>query len=178
LFAALNGTPDAAGTWSPALAGAGPYTYTVAATAPCTTDATAVILVTEQAAPDAGTDGTLTICEGTIVTEAQLFAALNGTPDAVGTWSPALAGAGPYTYTVAATAPCTTDATAVIVVTEQAAPDAGTDGTLTICEGTIVTEVQLFATLNGTPDARRNLVTCPCRCGTIHVYSKLRLLLV
>jgi gliding motility-associated-like protein len=153
LFAALNGTPDAAGTWSPALAGAGPYTYTVAATAPCTIDATAVIVVTEQAAPDAGTDGTLTICEGTIVTEAQLFAALNGTPDAVGTWSPALAGAGPYTYTVAATAPCTTDATAVIVVTEQAAPDAGTDGTLTICEGTIVTEAQLFAALNGTPDA-------------------------
>jgi large repetitive protein len=35
-----------------------------------------VIVATEQAAPDAGTDGTLTICEGTIVTEAQLFAAI------------------------------------------------------------------------------------------------------
>ncbi|MEO2052713.1 MAG: hypothetical protein ABGX00_13195, partial [Allomuricauda sp.] len=50
------------------------------------------VTVTDQ--PDAGTDGALTICEGTIVTEAQLFAQLGGTPDAGGSWSPAPAGAG------------------------------------------------------------------------------------
>ena len=128
----FRSTPDAGGTWSPALAGAGTYTYTVAATAPCATDATAQVVVTEQAQPNAGSNGTLTICQGSTVTSAGLFAALSGTPDAGGTWSPALAGAGTYTYTVAATAPCATDATAQVVVTEQAQPNAGSNGTLTI----------------------------------------------
>ena len=98
--------------------GAGIYTYTVAATAPCDTDATATVIVTEQQRPDAGTDGNLTICEGDVPTEAQLFAQLGGTPDLGGTWSPALVGAGIYTYTVAATAPCANDATAQVTVTE------------------------------------------------------------
>jgi large repetitive protein len=123
----LGGTPDAGGSWTPALAGAGTYTYTVTATAPCTINATAQVVVTEQAAPDAGTNGALTICEASTATAAQLFAQLGGTPDAGGSWTPALAGAGTYTYTVTATAPCTIDATAQIVVTEQAAPDAGTE---------------------------------------------------
>ena len=153
LFAELGGTPDSGGTWSPDLAGAGTYTYTVAATAPCTTDATSEVTVTERPAPDAGTDGTLTVCEGDTVTEAQLFAELGGTPDTGGTWSPALAGAGTYTYTVAATAPCTTDETSEVTVTERLAPDAGTDGTLSICEGDTVTDAQLFAELGGTPDS-------------------------
>jgi hypothetical protein len=109
--------PD--GTTHTSIIAAESYTSNITSTLGC--DSTIVTNLTLQALPNAGTDGTLTICEGTIVTEAQLFAALNGTPDAIGTWSPALAGAGPYTYTVAATAPCTTDATAVIVATEQAA---------------------------------------------------------
>ncbi|MFY7885654.1 MAG: hypothetical protein ACOVOV_12530, partial [Dolichospermum sp.] len=96
----------------------------VAATSPCTTAATATVTVTEQAAPNAGTNGTLTICAGTTVTSTQLFNALGGTPAAGGTWSPALAGAGTYTYTVAATSPCTTAATATVTVTEQAVPNA------------------------------------------------------
>ncbi|MDC6367611.1 hypothetical protein PP183_16145, partial [Muricauda sp. AC10] len=152
LFAALGGTPDVGGTWSPALAGAGTYTYTVTATAPCATDATATVTVTEQPLPDAGTNGTLTICTGDTVTDAQLFAALGGTPDVGGTWSPALAGAGTYTYTVTATAPCATNATATVTVTEQPLPDAGTNGTLTICTGDTLTDAQLFAALGGTPD--------------------------
>ncbi|MEM7487367.1 MAG: T9SS type B sorting domain-containing protein, partial [Bacteroidota bacterium] len=45
-FAQLGGTPDAGGTWSPLLAGAGTYTYTVNPTAPCATDATAQVTVT------------------------------------------------------------------------------------------------------------------------------------
>jgi gliding motility-associated-like protein len=91
-------------------------------TAPCAVPATAQVVVTEQAAPLAGTNGTLTICQGTTVTAAQLFAQLGGSPNAGGTWSPALAGAGTYTYTVNPTAPCAVAATAQVVVTEQAIP--------------------------------------------------------
>ncbi|MGJ8735643.1 T9SS type B sorting domain-containing protein, partial [Zobellia laminariae] len=153
LFNELGGTPDSGGTWTPTLAGAGTYTYTVAATAPCTTDSTSEIIVSEQAAPNAGTDGTLTICAGTTVTETQLFNELGGTPDSGGNWTPILAGAGTYTYTVAATLPCTVDSTSEVVVSEQAAPNAGTNGTLTICAGTTVTETLLFNELGGTPDS-------------------------
>jgi gliding motility-associated-like protein len=103
------------------------YTYTVTATAPCTTDATATVTVTEQPQPDAGNDANINICEGNVLTDADLFAQLGGTPDAGGTWSPAFAGAGVYTYTVTATAPCTTDATATVTVTEQPQPDAPLD---------------------------------------------------
>jgi predicted secreted protein len=153
LFAALGGIPDAGGTWSPALAGAGVYTYTVAATLPCTTDASATVTVSEQAQPNAGTNGTLTICAGSTLTTSALSAALGGTPDAGGTWSPALAGAAVYTYTVAATAPCTSDATATVTVSEQTLPNAGTNGTLTICAGSTLSVSALFAALGGSPDA-------------------------
>jgi hypothetical protein len=151
LFAALGGNPDAGGSWSPTLAGAGIYTYTVAATAPCTEPATSTVTVSEQARPNAGTNGTLKICAGSTVTAQQLFAALGGTPDAGGSWSPTLAGAGIYTYTVAATAPCTEPATSTVTVSEQARPNAGTNGTLTVCAGTTITEAMLFARLSGSP---------------------------
>ena len=150
LFNALGGTPDTGGTWVDN--GDSTFTYTVSASLPCTQDASATVFVSYTMEPDAGTNGSLVICEGDNVTTSQLFARLGGTPDTGGTWSPALAGAGTYTYTVAATAPCSADATAEIVVTEQAAPDAGTNGTLTICEGDTVTTSQLFAQLGGTPD--------------------------
>ncbi|MUH38286.1 hypothetical protein D9O36_20755 [Zobellia amurskyensis] len=153
LFAQLGGTPDSGGTWSPTMAGAGTYTYTITATSPCTVDDTSEVVVSEQATPNAGTDGTLTICAGTTVTESQLFSQLSGTPDSGGTWSPTMAGAGTYIYTVTAILPCTVDDISEVVVSEQAAPDAGTDGTLTICEGTTVTESQLFSQLGGTPDS-------------------------
>ncbi|GAA3576456.1 hypothetical protein [Snuella lapsa] len=121
LFASLGGTPDAGGTWSPVLAGAGTYTYTVSGAPDCP-DATATVTVSEQAAPDAGTNGTLQICEGETVTEAELFASLGGTPDAGGTWSPVLAGAGTYTYTVSGAPDCP-DATATVTVMEQVGYD-------------------------------------------------------
>ena len=114
LFAAITGE-DAGGLWS------GPvnniYTYTVSATPPCTVTDVSTVTITTQAAPNAGTNGVLTLCEGTTLTSAQLFAALGGSPTTGGSWSPTLAGAGTYTYTVAAIAPCTGNATATVTVT-------------------------------------------------------------
>ncbi|RSC93801.1 T9SS type B sorting domain-containing protein [Tenacibaculum singaporense] len=80
------------------------------------------VIIQSVTKADAGTNGTLTICEGTTVTETQLFAELGGTPDTGGTWSPALAGAGTYIYTVAATSSCTSEARSEVVVTEEAVP--------------------------------------------------------
>jgi hypothetical protein len=152
LFAALGGTPDGGGVWTPTLAGAGVYTYTVTATAPCTGTDAATVTVSQQDLPDAGENGLLTICEGSTLTEGQLFAALGGTPDGGGVWTPTLAGAGVYTYTVTATAPCTGTDAATVTVSQQDLPDAGENGLLTICEGSTLTEGQLFAALGGTPD--------------------------
>src|SRR5690606_5156784 len=104
------------------------------------------VTVTEQAQPNAGTNGTLTVCQGTTPTDAELFAELGGTPDTGGTWSNVGL---VYTYTVNATSPCTTPATATVTVTEQAQPNAGTNGTLTVCEGTTPTEAELFIELGG-----------------------------
>ncbi|MEI6821274.1 MAG: T9SS type A sorting domain-containing protein, partial [Bacteroidota bacterium] len=145
------GTHDAGGIWTPTLAGAGIYTYTVAATTPCTVPATATVTVTEQAQPIAGSNGNVTICAGSTVTLVQLNAAI-GTHDAGGIWTPTLAGAGIYTYTVAATAPCTVPATATVTVTEHAQPIAGSNGSVTICAGSTVTLAQLNTAI-GTHDA-------------------------
>ena len=126
LFTSLGGTPDTGGVWTPALAGAGTYTYVVTATAPCTEHDTSEVVVTEQPALDAGTNDTLTICEGETVTAAELFTSLGGTPDTGGVWTPVLTGAGTYTYTHAAVGECPA-VSADVVVTEQTLPNAGAD---------------------------------------------------
>ena len=51
----------------------------------------------QQPTPNAGSNGTLTLCEGTTPTNNQLFAALGGTPDTNGSWSNSGL---VYTYTV------------------------------------------------------------------------------
>ena len=94
----------------------------------------ATVTVTEQAKPNAGLDAELTVCEGTTITDDMLYAALAGSPTAGGTWTNV---DNVYTYTVAATSPCSDEATATVTVIEQAQPNAGTDGTLTVCEGTV-----------------------------------------
>ena len=164
LFNALGGNPDSGGTWSPTLAGAGTYTYTLPATANCPA-VSAQVVVTEEPALDAGSNGTLTICEGDMVTTTQLFNALGGNPDTGGTWSPTPAGAGTYTYTHAATANCPATS-AEVVVTEEAALDPGSNGTLTICEGETVTTTQLFNALNGNPDPGGTWSPTPAGAGT------------
>jgi Mg-chelatase subunit ChlD len=146
LFAQLTGSPDETGEWTnDGLV----YTYTVAATSPCTVADTSTVTVTEQALPNAGIDGTLTVCFGTEITDAMLFAQLTGSPDETGEWTnDGLV----YTYTVAATSPCTVDDTSTVTVTVQALPEAGTDGLLTVCFGTEITDAMLFAQLTGSPD--------------------------
>ena len=96
------------------LAGAGTYTYTHAAIGG-NPEVTAQVIVDEKQVLNAGENGTLTIREGETVTEAELFASLGGTPDAGGAWTPALAGAGTYTYTHAALGECP-ETTAQVVV--------------------------------------------------------------
>ena len=148
LLAALTGE-DVGGSFVETLAGAGTYTYVVTPTAPCTDNDSSLVVVTEEALPNAGTDGVITICEGGSVTEVQLFAALTGGPDSGGTWSPAATGAGIYTYIVSAVSPCTGTDISTVTVTEQALPNAGTDGALTICAGGTVTTAQLLEALTG-----------------------------
>ncbi|MGV6832097.1 MAG: T9SS type A sorting domain-containing protein, partial [bacterium] len=95
------------------------FTYTVYDDCDTTgKSCTSTFYVQETEPVDAGENGMLTICEGDIVTEEQLFDALEGNPDEGGVWSPTLAGAGVYTYTVSGTAPCPDDA-ATVTVSEE-----------------------------------------------------------
>ncbi len=137
---------------------AGVYTYTVNGVAPCA-NATATVTVTENAAPNAGTNGSLTLCSNGAAVG--LITGLGGVPAAGGAWggpSPVVGGnydpatmtAGVYTYTVNGVAPCA-NATATVTVTENAATNAGTNGTLTLCSSDASTS--LFAQLGGTPQA-------------------------
>jgi hypothetical protein len=95
---------------------AGTYSVVGTNTIGCSDTSTSVTVTTGTPA-NAGTNGTLTVCDGTPITDAQLFAALGGSPNAGGSWSPARTGAGTYTYSVAGTAPCTGTATASVTVT-------------------------------------------------------------
>ena len=164
LFNALGGSPDPGGDWSPAPAGAGTYTYTHAATANCPA-VSAQVVVTEETPLNAGTNGTLTICVGESFTTTDLFNALGGSPDPGGDWSPAPAGAGTYTYTHAATANCPASS-AEVVVTAEPSLDAGTNGTLTICEGEAFTTTDLFNALGGSPDPGGDWSPAPAGAGT------------
>jgi len=171
LFAQLGGSPNSGGTWKdPTNAtnngafvpgpGAlqGGYTYRVAGLSPCA-DATAVVTVTQYRKPVAGNSASVALCSTD--PSVNLFTRLGGTPDAGGTWTgpggtlsngvfiPGAAGTFAYKYKVTGTAPCTPDS-ATVTVTVTKAPDAGTNGTLTICSGQAT--VDLFTGLGGTPD--------------------------
>jgi hypothetical protein len=171
LFASLGGGPAAGGTWTapgggphsstydPAVDGPGVYTYTVLGTAPCP-NSSATVTVIENAPPNAGINGNLTLCTSSVPTV--LFASLGGGPAAGGTWTapgggphsgtydPAVDAPGVYTYTVLGTAPCP-NASATVTVVENASPNAGTNGSLTLCSSSAATG--LFASLGGGPAA-------------------------
>ena len=163
----LLGTATTGGTWTPALASvsgvfdpaidlAATYTYTV--TSSCNTSS-ADVIVTITEAPDAGTDNIISTCisDGTI----DLLSQLGGTPDATGTWFPLLDSgtnifdptvdvAGTYTYTVTATSPCATDASATldIQVDESAAPTL-ISATLDFCTSDDPTVIDLDTAVTG-----------------------------
>ncbi|SDH97408.1 T9SS type B sorting domain-containing protein [Winogradskyella thalassocola] len=167
LFNSLGGTPDVGGTWSPALTSgtgefdpsldaAGTYTYTMSSVSAACPDATATVEVSILQTPDAGNVGTLDICsnDSSLI---DLIDSLSGSPDAGGTWSPALASgtgmfdltldtAGAYTYTVSNT--CGTSS-AIVTVTISTANDAGTDGAIEFCSN--ASTANLFDSLGGTP---------------------------
>lgn len=171
LFAQLGGNPNPGGTWKNPSNGnnngsfvpgpgalQGGYTYTVAGLSPCAA-ATAVVTVTQNRRPVAGTSATLPLCS--TADPVNLFNSLGGTPDAGGTWTgpggstsngvfiASTAGTFVYKYKVTGTAPCGPDSATVTVNVTQA-PNAGTSGTLTICAGQVT--VDLFDAVGGTPD--------------------------
>jgi gliding motility-associated-like protein len=150
LFTLLGPTAQTGGTWSPGLASgtgvfnpaidaAGTYTYTIVS-APCPSSS-ATVQVTVNPVPDAGNNGTLSICSNQ--NPVNLFDSLLGTPQPGGTWSPALASAsgifnpavdasGVYTYTITGIAPCVDD-TATVTVSVTSGPEAGADNSLVVC---------------------------------------------
>lgn len=164
--AQLGGTPDAGGTFSPGgsdtftpgTSAPGPYTYTVAGTAPCA-DASATLTIVVRTAPNAGSSRTVAVCSDGAVFN--LVDSLGGSPDVGGTWTgpggahsgqfqPATDLGGPYVYHVAGQAPCAT-ATATVTVTVRAAPNAGTSVTVTKCSN--AASFSLRSQLGGTPAA-------------------------
>ncbi len=139
LFTQLGGTPETGGTWSPAMASttgvfdplvdaSGTYIYSL--TNACGTFSSQVDVTVTQA-PNAGSDNTALICVIDGVTD--LFPLLGADAQSGGVWSPALTSgtgefdpsidaSGVYTYTVAATGPCSPDSVAEITVTVSDTP--------------------------------------------------------
>src|SRR5690606_19552629 len=121
------------GVFDPSVDPSGTYTYTVSGTDTCE-DATATVIVTIIPLPDAGSNGSLVVCETGLPED--LFDSLGGTPETGGTWNPSLASgtgvfnpavdaAGTYTYTVTGAESCS--ASSIVIVTTVSEPSAGTD---------------------------------------------------
>ncbi len=119
LFNALQGSPNSDGTWEEISTGI--YKYSHASTS-CYPEISSTVTITEETQLSAGENGIIEIEEGTVVTETQLFEALQGSPDLDGIWTPELAGADTYDYTHAATNVCP-ESTASVVVTETLSVD-------------------------------------------------------
>ena len=170
LFGLLDGTPDTGGSWTdpdgaphsgtfdPALDEAGDYTYLVSGAGSCP-DATATVTVAVVQARDAGADAAYTVCGN--APPFTMRSRLGGTPEPGGTWTGPLGGphspsfdpsqdqTGAYTYTLAGQSPCP-DAGAVLTITVQGAPSAGTNAAIDLCSDD--GSVDLFTVLGGVPD--------------------------
>jgi hypothetical protein len=158
-----GGTFDSvAGTFSPALgATTSSFAYTIEVPLPCEWD-TSVATVSITSQPNAGTNGSMTVCESSTTT-INLFSLIVGEQSG-GTWTRVGAGgtfnaaAGTFTpapgatsssfiYTLLATFPCSNDTSvANVIVTPQ--PNAGLDGSI---NGSITTNesINLFSIISG-----------------------------
>lgn len=173
LFNQLGGTPESGGSWSgpsalsggdqgifdPATSLAGTYTYTLTQ-AGCP-PSSSTVSVSLTAGPDPGISGSLDICHN--ATPRDLFAQLGGTPQTHGVWSgpsplgngysgtynPATANPGVYTYAV--TAIGCPPAISQLNVTESLTPNAGINTTYYLCGSAGAT--YLYLQLGGGPDA-------------------------
>ncbi|MBL7962359.1 MAG: hypothetical protein JNM31_00815 [Flavobacteriales bacterium] len=167
----LGGTPDPGGVVT-VLMGAGvvmgtiyagafngdQVVYTVTDANGCSASATLFIGV--NMAPNAGVNTNINVCSSS--TAFSMFAQLGGSPDAGGLWTspggsphpnsfnPVVDPAGCYVYIVPGVAPCM-NASSVLCITATPAPNAGTNTTLSWCQGdgpfTMLTQ------LNGGPQA-------------------------
>lgn len=169
--AALSTGGDAGGSWAgpspvtgglydPATMEPGIYTYTVAGVPPCPAD-NATVVVTETPGANAGNSVVAAICKNTGLYE--LFAFLEGSPDAGGSWTgpngtpfggvfnSATGAPGVYTYTVDPVGTCPPDE-AVVTVQLGEPGDAGDGGALTVCSSdapVLLTDLLVDAGLNG-----------------------------
>ena len=168
LFSFFNGSADAGGEWSgpngtfdgnfdPASDPEGIYSYSIDALAPCVSDQ-ASVAITIHPAPDAGIDGSITVCGNG--GQYNLFSSLGGTPQTGGTWTgangafdgmydPSVNAPGTFIYSIDGTAPCGSSS-AMVIVNETSSPNAGLDALASFCPSDL--PVDLFTLLGGTPD--------------------------
>ena len=147
------------GTYTPAVgATTSTFAYTLSGTAPCIDDTSvATVFINNQ--PDAGSDGSITACDA-FTNVINLFALITGEQPG-GTWT-RIAGTGgvfyaaagtytpeygattsTFTYTLTGTAPCIND-TSIATVNLNHQPNAGLDGSITICD-TSMTTIDLYS---------------------------------
>jgi gliding motility-associated-like protein len=130
---------------------------------PCESTARAQTIVQLDAAPNAGTNGSLTVCEIDLTTT-NLFSLLGGTPDNTGTWTgpstltngylgtfePGVNVEGTYTYTVSSlNGICPDDAATVSVIINKTPPPSTSLSTQTFCDIDNPTVGSLAITGNG-----------------------------
>ena len=185
LFTQLGGSPDTGGTWSPAMASttgvfdplvdaSGIYMYSL--TNACGTFSSQIEVTVTQA-PNAGSDNTALICVIDGVTD--LFSFLGTSAQSGGSWTyastsvtgqfdPSVDAPGIYTYTVAATGPCSPDSVAEITVTVSDTPApvvVEANPEFCLVDNPIVSDLNSALTLTGTinwyEDAALTIVANP-----------------
>ena len=137
--------------------------WAVESSFPCESTTRAQTTVQLDAAPNAGTNGSLTVCEIDLTTT-NLFSLLGGTPDNTGTWTgpstlangylgtfePGVNIEGTYTYTVSSlNGICPDDSATVSVIINKTPPPSTSLSTQTFCEIDNPTVADLAITGNG-----------------------------
>ncbi|MBE7648432.1 gliding motility-associated C-terminal domain-containing protein [Tenacibaculum finnmarkense] len=162
LFAALEGNPEAGGTWA---SNGLVHTYTQTTNLGCNNKSASVTITIQDDAKSAGADGDLTVCKGTNPTNDELFAALEGNPEAGGTWTK---NGLVYIYKQTTDLGCKENSAKVTITIQDDAKSAGTDGDLTVCKGINPTNDDLFAALEGNPEAGGTWASN----GLVHTYTQ------